>query len=511
MLTTGNPILDNPALKAALTAQMQQPSKPNGAIMPPGGAAPVPIITPSMKQSAQSEMQSPPASISNLPEGVNPSLPPVMPRSSLQPPKVNVPRGTFVGDQAELGRKLQTESGISQIAKNIEGTEFGQNHPTIGKILGIGAQGIAQIGDIGLRSLAPAVNAAIPGTSLHHMADIRADQRQVAQDAANEEKQTQEKAINAEIPLREAETARVKEQTTEMPAEAQARLGLTEAQTAEANAKAGPNLANAYAHAVTQALNEGRDPSRDPLVQHLADSITSIQPVRMLPEKSTKENLQKKLIEAQDAGDTAGAAKLAKQLKDIDPLAQQRIGISVQGIGLREKGLEQAEDRASRQDVREHDKAYVQPAETTEKSYNMMDHAYQEYQAAKAAGKELPTGAQSMLALSTHLTTTFGNVKGARVTKDMIHEHLGARSIGDDALVAVQKLTNGDQLSPGQWDAFHNMIKQSRDLSWQTAVKEAARKKIPIDFLPPDLATRKDKSGNIYQIGDDGQYHRKEP
>jgi hypothetical protein len=134
-----------------------------------------------------------------------------------------------------------------------------------------------------------------------------------------------------------------------------------------------------------------------------------------------------------------------------------------------------------------HDKAYVQPANAVEKSYQMMDSAYKEYEAARKQGKELPTGAQSMLALSTHLSTTFGNVKGARISKDMIEHHLGARGVGDKAQVAIQKLTNGDVLSPDQWDAFHGLIKESRKLSWDTATKEAERKKIPIDFLPPDL------------------------
>ena len=99
--------------------------------------------------------------------------------------------------------------------------------------------------------------------------------------------------------------------------------------------------------------------------------------------------------------------------------------------------------------INAHDKAYVQPAEQVEKSYQMMNQAYNEYQGAAAQGKDLPTGAQSMVALSTHLATTFGNVKGSRITKDMIQEHLGARSISDAASVAIQKLTNGDVLSPG--------------------------------------------------------------
>jgi hypothetical protein len=143
--------------------------------------------------------------------------------------------------------------------------------------------------------------------------------------------------------------------------------------------------------------------------------------------------------------------------------------------------------QASRKAIVDHDKSYVQPANAVEKSYDMMDHAFQEYEDARAKGKDLPTGAQSMVALSTHLSTTFGNVKGARITKDMIQEHLGARGISDKALVALQKLTNGDVLSPDQWEAFHNLIAESRKLSWQTAVKEAERKHIPVNFLPDDL------------------------
>jgi hypothetical protein len=119
----------------------------------------------------------------------------------------------------------------------------------------------------------------------------------------------------------------------------------------------------------------------------------------------------------------------------------------------------------------------------TDKSYQMFQDAYNEY---KAAGGKLPTGAQSMLALSTHLSTTFGNVKGSRVTKDMIQEHLGARSVSDDALAAVQKLTSGDVLSPNQWKAFSNLIADSRNKTWDNATTQAHYLGLPADFLPQD-------------------------
>lgn len=156
---------------------------------------------------------------------------------------------------------------------------------------------------------------------------------------------------------------------------------------------------------------------------------------------------------------------------------------------------------ANRKDIANHDRDYVKPAEAVEKSYQLMQHAYTEYETAKAAGQELPTGAQSMVALSTHLSTTFGNVKGARITKDMIQEHLGARGITDKALAAVQSFTNGDALSPDQWEAFHDLMSQSRKVTWQQAAKEADRKHIPVDFLPEDLKSVNHEPG---KEGDQG-------
>lgn len=136
-----------------------------------------------------------------------------------------------------------------------------------------------------------------------------------------------------------------------------------------------------------------------------------------------------------------------------------------------------------------HNKAFVDPADQTEGSYQLANNVYNQYKSLQKKGKDFPTGAQSMLMLSQHLATTFGNVKGARVTKDMIQEHLGARSVSDSGLAALQRITNGDRLSPGQWDAFHDLISESRREKWTMAVKEAKRASVPIDFLPPDLET----------------------
>lgn len=118
-------------------------------------------------------------------------------------------------------------------------------------------------------------------------------------------------------------------------------------------------------------------------------------------------------------------------------------------------------------------------AQDVEKGYQMFQEAYADRNDAK-------TGAQSMLALSQHLANTFGNVKGARITKDMIQEHLGARNVSDKATVAIQKITTGDVLSPDQWDAFHSLIGDARSQTWNNTVKQAHSLGLPVtaDMLP---------------------------
>jgi hypothetical protein len=103
----------------------------------------------------------------------------------------------------------------------------------------------------------------------------------------------------------------------------------------------------------------------------------------------------------------------------------------------------------------------VTPAMQAERTYRLASNVYNEYKALRKQGKDFPTGAQSVQMLSYHMANTFGNVKGARITKDLIEKHMGARSVSDSALVAVQKLTNGEQLSPSQWDAYFSMVGQT--------------------------------------------------
>src|SRR5580658_9134364 len=110
---TGNPILDNPTLKAAFIAARggAPPSSPQP--MPaPGSVQSAPPIMGAIRHPEAD--QGAPAGPQPLPSGSVPIMPP-----SSQP-QVKAPRGTVTGDEAERSRLLSTGSGISQIAHNIE-------------------------------------------------------------------------------------------------------------------------------------------------------------------------------------------------------------------------------------------------------------------------------------------------------------------------------------------------------------------------------------------------------
>lgn len=428
-------------------------------------------------------------------------------------PSIQAPRGTLEGDEAHRTELESHPAALESVYSRITHSDFGEAHPTLGKILGGLAQVPSTALDIGLSAAVPRLGMMVPGTTLNRGAKIIGAGNEVAQDETGRQK--------------EAQTELERQQTANLPESQELQRQRLTADLAEKGlrynqeGKLEPIPEEELTPAQRVALNGDwkpvagvAGPNGEPMEANDKTGMYRVAPGSggssvVSTDKTSggvKGDLQRKLVEAYNRGDKAAVATYRQQLKDIDPAAESRLSLDFTKFAQGEK------DKArqySRQDVRDHDKAYVQPAEGIEKSFDMMDQAYNEYKAAKAKGQDLPTGAQSMLALSTHLSTTFGNVKGARVTKDMIHEHLGARSISDDALVAFQRLTNGDQLSPAQWEAFHNLIGQSRNLSWQTAVKEAVRKGIPIDFLPKDLQ-HKSVNGVDYEMGDDGQYHQAE-
>jgi hypothetical protein len=121
----------------------------------------------------------------------------------------SVPRGTLIGERAELGRELAGGSGISQISGKIQNSRLGEAHPFLGKLLGGLAQGAATVGDIGLSAVAPGIAASIPGTEYHHQALVNQQGRQVNAASENAQKEAQTASENANAGKTNAETPEV--------------------------------------------------------------------------------------------------------------------------------------------------------------------------------------------------------------------------------------------------------------------------------------------------------------
>lgn len=201
---TGNPILDNPALKAAFIQHMAQQGSPaSPPIMPPGGTQKIeapPIMGSQAPQlgGLRKPAEQEPAGIS-MPSGSAPSMPSAMPH-------VTNPQDEQHGILQSKVADLQNKgSGISRIAHNIEGTQFGQNHPTMGKIAGVGLQGLATIGDIGLSLASPRAESMIPGTSGYHVAQLHNAGGQLAQNEASGEKEAQTRNLDLQPQLKQAQ------------------------------------------------------------------------------------------------------------------------------------------------------------------------------------------------------------------------------------------------------------------------------------------------------------------
>lgn len=221
-----NPILDeynnlSSGLKATLAQTGASLASQAGGVT--GGTAPSastvapkfpPIPMPSQAQQRQSSLlpaSAPKASLFSTPTPqVGRDVPSLFGGTSapttqvpvqIVPPKKAGPSLPDLNPQAqrdadELARKINTGSGISQISGKIQGLM--PNHPTIGKLLGGAAQGLATLGDVGLRAVAPSVDIALPGTSLHHQAEIHQGQKLLAQDFANQRSAAEMGAENAQ-------------------------------------------------------------------------------------------------------------------------------------------------------------------------------------------------------------------------------------------------------------------------------------------------------------------------
>ena len=301
----------------------------------------------------------PPPKLLSMPKSPMPSLTPAsQPNVTLAPQ----PRGTLLGDQAELTRELNSGSGVSQISGKIQNSLFGQNHPTAGKFLGNLAAGAATIGDGLLRTFAPNLEQNLPGTEGHHQLLLNQNGRRVDDDVQNAQRQAltqHEQAETSNLQNPDRETVNTDNGVYSLNRKDGTARAVTDEATGEplspVDKTKDANLQQLHANAVNKAIQEGRDPSQDPTVNHLADAITSLQKQTPPKEISAVADLQNQIAAANQAGDKKKVAQLQSQLKDLNPFGEQHLAISMAGLSDREnpKAAKPTADEQRRADLAE--------------------------------------------------------------------------------------------------------------------------------------------------------------
>lgn len=147
-----------------------------------------------------------PAPSSNLAIGPAPEKAPDISAFTRPQPTVQAPRGTVEGDQARRTELLSHPAALENVYHDISHSDFGQNHPVLGKILGGLAQVPATALDVGLSGVVPRLGGLIPGTSIQRGERIQSANQAVTQDEAEREKEAQTESQRAETGLHEAQT-----------------------------------------------------------------------------------------------------------------------------------------------------------------------------------------------------------------------------------------------------------------------------------------------------------------
>ena len=183
---TENPILAHPGLRALL---QQQIAIRDGS--PPAGT-PAPAMMPSSS-------------------AAGPTAPPITPapQPTAQPQQTTQP----TANEARLAQLQNSKPGLENVYHKITSSDWGQNHPGLGKLAGIAGQIPATAADLALslknlpvlgNSLS-SIGQVMPGTTEQHNAKLSEAEGAVNADEANREKEAQAQNLKSEVPLHSAQ------------------------------------------------------------------------------------------------------------------------------------------------------------------------------------------------------------------------------------------------------------------------------------------------------------------
>jgi hypothetical protein len=329
---TGNPILAHPGLRALLQQQIAirdgvaPAGTPSPAMMPSSSAAgaTAPPITPSLPDTPLSQQALP---------------------SSPQP-HIVAPRGTVQGDEKARTDLLASKPALENVYGKITGSQWGQNHPGLGKLAGIAGQIPATAADLAmslkglpvLGNSLSSIGQVMPGTTEQHNAKLGEAEGAVTADEANREKEAQAQNLTSEVPLHAA-------QAGYYGAHAEA-IGNHQVTPEEAAAMGNPDLAGSLMdpkaweqlikqHGINTTKEDTAKPIQgadgamyrlDPNNPGVGIPLTTPdgKPIAGTPKPvDMKKQLQNGVVDALNKGNGPEAKRLMGQLEAIDPIGFQ--------------------------------------------------------------------------------------------------------------------------------------------------------------------------------------------
>jgi hypothetical protein len=420
--------------------------------------------------------------------GIKPMTPPTAPtkkesiEAGKEEYKANRPQVTAPPNSAEFWQEKIAQDEYDKA--HPWGSDVSAHPGTLGKIGHV----LGQVGQIAGGIVAPGIVANIPGTRLSRAIkeggeaaeEGQAENRETAK--AGEETRAKHEENVSQVNEQKLENAEEKLHNDQAKTLNERELGLRK-QGLKPNPTdpTGPPipLTREDMSEQEQAVLDLKGAQTDSAAAKAA--LTKIQADPNSPQ--SKQALQRIQIMAKNAATAAEKLGLEKKKyladyfgldENLQPIAGTQTTPEGKPVGPKIAG-------SGQKAISEFNKNYEKPANDVETGYQKFLDAKKDYDAGA------PTGAASMVALSQHLATTFGSVKGARLNKDLIQEHKDAIGWLDRIERYGDMVGSGQQLSKDQWNDFGKLIGNTRKLAWQTAVKEAKRGNVPIDFLPPDL------------------------
>lgn len=405
----------NPQIQAYQQQQRQQTPEP----------APIQMPTPSQAQVPQMGM-------------------PSTPNVKLAPQ----PKGTLIGDKEALQQEAGKKPALESVYSGISHSQFGEHHPVLGKLLGAAAQIPATAADVSIGSL-PRLGALVPGTSVNHGLQLKGLENRIAGEEKNQQEEATTGAENARTEMEQAEAAA-------LPGQEATKQALTYAQIQHLLSPEATNAWEGYAQAERAA---GREPDVAKFFQ--------MQSAAKAP-SNEKEQLQRALVDAENKGDKAGAAKLRQQIKDIDPLGEQRLQVTVQG---QQNQQQRARDQKTESEYTWTRNDFDKQLQT----YGAQNDKLQEAEGfiGKGALGDALASIKSLSGLAS------GQGSGVRITQAELNAIVHSRGLGGDFQAAMQRFGDGKSLTPQQEQQLRGILEDVQKIA---SAKEAVINKVLDDL-----------------------------